>query len=198
MGAISIRVFSSHPVAAADYARLLAHEKDFRLVADGELSQIGVFDSELASLDAVLTLTRLRAPTMRPLLLASPCDENECLRWLFRGVWGVVAYERYEENLPRAVRQVAEGQLWFPAPVVIRWMRFDAERRASAMQVSLTPREQEVLDFLLRRLSNKEIASILRISERTIKFHVGNIFHKLHVTSRQELSATCVPHLGIV
>ena len=77
-------------------------------------------------------------------------------------------------------------------------MRFDAERRASAMQVSLTPREQEVLDFLLRRLSNKEIASILRISERTIKFHVGNIFHKLHVTSRQELSATCVPHLGIV
>ena len=122
MGAISIRVFSSHPVAAADYARLLAHEKDFRLVADGELSQIGVFDSELASLDAVLTLTRLRAPTMRPLLLASPCDENECLRWLFRGVWGVVAYERYEENLPRAVRQVAEGQLWFPAPVVIRWM----------------------------------------------------------------------------
>ena len=196
MGAISIRVFSSHPVATADYARLLAHEKNFRLVADGEPPQIGVFDTELTSLDAVLTLMRLRAPTMRPLLLASPCDENEYLRWLFRGAWGVVAYERYEAELPRAVRQVAEGRLWFPAPVVMRWMRIDAERRASALHVPLTPRECEVFDFLLRRLSNKEIASLLRIGERTVKFHVGNILTKLHVASRQQLSAQWLPHPG--
>ena len=45
------------------------------------------------------------------------------------------------------------------------------------------------MELLLRRLSNKEIGSILHISERTVKFHVGNILTKLQVTSRRELSA---------
>lgn len=197
MGAISIRVFASHPVAAAQYTHLLATEKDFRLVADEDPFQVGVFDAEPASGETVLTLARLKFPAMRPLLLSFPCDENGCLRWLFRGVWGLVTYDRYEEELPRAVRQVAEGHLWFPAPTVMRWMRIDAARRASALRFPLTPREREVMDFLLRRFSNKEIADILNISDRTVKFHVGNILNKLHVSSRQELAARWLPDLSL-
>ena len=69
--------------------------------------------------------------------------------------------------------------------------------RGSALRLALTPREREVMEFLLRRLSNKEIAEILGISERTVKFHVGNILNKLHVNSRQELSAKSVPYFGL-
>ena len=98
---------------------------------------------------------------------------------------------RPEELLDESI-----SQLWFSPPVIVRWMRFDERRRASALHVSLTQREREVMEFLLRRLSNKEIATILRISETTVKFHVGHIFKKLHISSRQELSAKSVPHLG--
>jgi DNA-binding NarL/FixJ family response regulator len=197
MAEVTARIFASHPVAASQYARLLAVEDGITLVREELPFQVGVFDGESASVEAVLTLARLKFPTMRPLLVAFPCDESECLRWLFRGVWGMVSYDQVEEELPRAVRQLGDGQLWFPAPVVIRWMRIDAARRSSALRLSLTPREQQIMEFLLRRFSNKEIAEILNISERTVKFHVSNILSKLQVTSRQELAAKWVPHLGL-
>lgn len=193
MEPIRICLFASHPFAAAAFARLLARQHGFCLVPDGEPFQVGVFDGELPRLDAALTLARFKFPSMRALLLSSDCDEGECLRWLFRGIWGLVPYERYLEDLPAAVRQLARGQLWFSGDVLTHWMRIDSKQRASAFGVPLTPREREVMDFVVRRLSNKEIANVLRISERTVKFHVGNIFGKLRVHSREELAGCLLP-----
>ena len=53
--------------------------------------------------------------------------------------------------------------------------------------VKLTRREQEVLDGILRSMANKEIASELNLSERTIKFHVSSLLAKFKVHSRMEL-----------
>jgi DNA-binding NarL/FixJ family response regulator len=197
MPEITVRIFASHPVVMRQYSQLLAAEKNFHLVSEEEAFQVGVFDAESTSVETVLTLARLKFPMMRPVLVSTPCSDNECLRWLFRGAWGLVTYDRYREELPRAVRQLASGQLWFSAPVVVRWMRIDAARRSTALEVSLTRRERQIMDLLLRRFSNREIAEILNISERTVKFHVGNVLSKLHVHSRKELVASRVPHLGL-
>ena len=196
MASVRIRLFVSHPVAKAQYDHLLSSQSDFYFVSEKEKFQVGVIDGELTSLDTWLALARLRFPEMRPLLLWFSSDENECLRWLLRGVWGLVNYDHYENDLPRAVRQLAEGQLWFPASVVVRWMRMDEARRASALGLALTQREREVMELLFRRLSNKEIASILRIKESTTKFHVSNVFNKLQVSSRQELTTEVALRLG--
>jgi DNA-binding CsgD family transcriptional regulator len=53
--------------------------------------------------------------------------------------------------------------------------------------VKLTRREEEVLDGILRSLANKEIASELNLSERTVKFHVSSLLSKYKVRSRMEL-----------
>jgi DNA-binding NarL/FixJ family response regulator len=53
--------------------------------------------------------------------------------------------------------------------------------------VKLTRREKEVLDGILRSLANKEIASELNLSERTVKFHVSSLLAKFKVHSRMEL-----------
>src|ERR1700730_7667755 len=53
--------------------------------------------------------------------------------------------------------------------------------------VRLTRREEEVLDGILRSLANKEIASELNLSERTVKFHVSSLLAKYKVRSRMEL-----------
>ena len=53
--------------------------------------------------------------------------------------------------------------------------------------VKLTRREEEVLDGILRSLANKEIASELNLSERTVKFHVSSLLSKFKVHSRMEL-----------
>lgn len=49
-----------------------------------------------------------------------------------------------------------------------------------------SPREQEVIALLLQGNSNKEIALALDVSNRTVEFHLGNIYAKLGVTSRTE------------
>lgn len=193
----TVRIFAPHPVAAEQYEKVLAAEKDFRLVRKDEPFQVGVFDSEAASIEAVLTMARLRFPTMRPLLMAFPQDENECLRWLFRGVWGMIPFDRFKRDLPRAVRRLAEGQLWFPGPVIMRWMRISEARRASAYRMSLSKREKQIMELLLRRFSNREIAEIAGVSERTVKYHVSNILAKMQVNSRAELTAKWVPYFGL-
>ncbi len=198
MGLITIRIFASHPVANLHYARLLSSQDDFCMVSDESPFEVGIFDAELVSLDAALTLFRARFPSMRPLLLASCCKEEECLRWLLRGIWGLVRYDRYEVDLPLSVRQVAGGHLWYPAPVVARWMQANLTQPSPTLQPSLTDRERQVMEFLLRRFSNKEIADILNISERTVKFHVANIMAKLHVSSRLELVALWAPTPDLV
>ena len=174
-------------MASAQYTRVLEKENDFLLTSTARSAQIGIFDDALPFLEAALALARLQAPAMYPVLVCSSCDENDALHWLLEGVRGIVPYERYEQDLPRAVRQVADGQLWFPASVVTRWMKMDHTNDSAKPDSRLTPREREVAGFVMRRLSNKEIASLLRISERTVKFHIGNIFNKMHVHSRTEL-----------
>lgn len=65
--------------------------------------------------------------------------------------------------------------------------------------VKLTRREEEVLGGILRGLANKEIASELNVSDRTIKFHVSSLLSKFKVRGRQELmreaSQQAVKHL---
>ena len=54
------------------------------------------------------------------------------------------------------------------------------------MELSLSDREREVLDLVARGCKNREIALALKIEERTVRFHVGNILDKLKVKNRTE------------
>lgn len=63
-----------------------------------------------------------------------------------------------------------------------------AAGRAIGAGVKISRREQEVLDGILQNLANKEIASRLNVSERTVKFHVSSLLAKFGVTDRIALS----------
>jgi DNA-binding NarL/FixJ family response regulator len=60
--------------------------------------------------------------------------------------------------------------------------------------VQLTRREEHVLNGVLRGLSNKEIAALVNLSERTVKFHVSNLFSKFHVRCRAALAREAARH----
>ena len=186
---ITFRVFAAHPIATAQYVRVLASEPGIQSAADREPVTVGIFDSALSQPEASLKLARSTFRALRALLLTPSCDATECLRWLSEGFWGVVAYSRYEDELAKAVRRVAEGQLWVPGPVVAHWMRAVASKSPSPPNAMLSEREQAVVRCLERRLSNKEIAVMFGVSERTVKFHVSNIFRKLKIRSRADIAS---------
>jgi DNA-binding CsgD family transcriptional regulator len=60
--------------------------------------------------------------------------------------------------------------------------------RSAGSSVKLTPRQEEVLSGVMCRLANKEIASSLNLSERTVKFHVSSLLAKFRVCGRMELT----------
>jgi DNA-binding CsgD family transcriptional regulator len=60
----------------------------------------------------------------------------------------------------------------------------------------LSNREAEVADLVTRGLSNKEIGAQLFITEKTVKFHLVNIYQKMNLKSRAQLIVWCLPHLG--
>jgi DNA-binding NarL/FixJ family response regulator len=192
MASLNVRVFVLHPVAAAQYARVLAREADLQIASDGAPFDVGVFDGELPYLEGALRTVSLRFPSSRPVLLSEHGDEETCVRWLLHGVWGLIAYDHYEQELPEAVRSVGAGRLWFPPSAVVRWMQIERHKHPLDSPAPLTAREREVLDLLARALSNKEIATILRVTERTAKFHVHNLLTKLHVHSRRQLTGLSV------
>lgn len=62
-------------------------------------------------------------------------------------------------------------------------------------QKGLSHREAEVAELVSRGLSNKEVANQLFVTEKTVKFHLTNIYKKMAVKSRAQLIVWCVPHL---
>lgn len=66
------------------------------------------------------------------------------------------------------------------------------------IQKGLSNREAEVAELVTKGLSNKEVANQLFVTEKTVKFHLTNIYKKMNVKSRAQLIVWCLPHLGFV
>ena len=128
----------------------------------------------------------------RFVVLDSCNDKDEIVRLLIMGVHGYVPHEEAQNTLTRAVLSVAADQLWVASDVFQKFLTEVGSvlrRRAGQTRRFTTPREDEILELVRRRLSNREIAELLQIRISTVKFHLSNILSKLHASSRHDLTA---------
>jgi DNA-binding NarL/FixJ family response regulator len=150
--------------------------------------------------DAIVTQVLTANPSARPIVLAEEFTEPAAFSLLRLGAKGLVTYSEASERLPHVLGEVDAGGFWVPRALLSRF--FDETRAASPSRrpvgrtPALTPREREVLDGLLKNLSNKEIAKKLRISGRTAKFHVSNVLAKYGVKRRADLFLLSFPERG--
>ena len=89
---------------------------------------------------------------------------------------------RLLQQVVQAVRAAAAGEMIFSGSVAASLKR----RALAGPPTVLTPREMEVLRYLAQGLGNKQIATRLGLSARTVQTHLTRIFAKLGVTSRTE------------
>jgi DNA-binding NarL/FixJ family response regulator len=125
--------------------------------------------------------------------------KEESVTLLRLGVHGIVAYGEVTASLQTAVRAVTQGQLWVPDGVLQSYVQSSQQpksRRVKASAFKITRREAQVMELAKLRLSNKEIAGILKVQESTVKYHLSNIYGKLRVDNRRALKSDR-PDLGL-
>src|SRR5262245_53279296 len=131
-----------------------------------------------------LSLVRTLAPRVAIIAIASSDRLEDALAVIRAGARGVVLKRLAVDVMVEAIDAVATGQVWIPpvlqAHVVRGYREFS--------DVPLTPREREITCAVARGLRNFEVARKLCISEQTVKTHLNNIFHKLELRDRVELT----------
>jgi DNA-binding NarL/FixJ family response regulator len=98
------------------------------------------------------------------------------------------------QNLVNAIKTVYNGGVYIYKEFIQELLRnsLNNAKKNDLILEHLTHKEEEVLNLLCEGLSNKKIAKILGMSEKTVKSHLTNIYSKLNVKSR--LEAVIIAH----
>ena len=153
---------------------------------------IALIDLRLPRLSGVEVIERIRmeTPHARFIVLTTYDGDEDIYRALQAGARAYLLKGMTSEELIAAIRAVHAGKSHIPPAI--------AQRLAERMGTEeLTPREFDVLEQIVRGLSNKDIATELEISEATVKTHINNLLSKLGVTDRTQ-AATAALQRGIV
>jgi two-component system response regulator DevR len=115
-------------------------------------------------------------------------SENAELRALHLGVRGIVRISPdFIQQLSEAISFVAKGQLFARAKILDGFYYGSRRIPLRSAGPHLSFREEQVIDLLTNGFSNRRIGAVLGISERTAKFHVCNLLHKLRARTRKDL-----------
>jgi len=149
-----------------------------------------LMDIRMPSLDGLAATRRLTATTNTRVLVLTTYDLDEYVYEALRaGASGFLLKDTPPEQLAPAVRVVAAGDALL-APSVTRRLITEFARRparadaATDALAGLTDRERDTLRMLARGLSNTEIATLLGVSDTTVKTHLSKVFAKLGLRDR--------------
>ncbi len=133
-----------------------------------------------------------KCPTTRVLFLTSFADDHTVLEAILSGAQGYILKDIASHALIRAIRTVASGQPLIdrrlPKPTLERLSSAYNETGQSKRSL-LSPQEQRLLPLVANGLTNKEIAHDLRLSEKTVKNYLANIYSKLNIGRRSQMAA---------
>jgi DNA-binding NarL/FixJ family response regulator len=193
---IRLLLVDDHLVVRMGLAAVLALEPDFMIAGEAEdaesallqfrtlMPEVTLLDLRMPGAGGLDALRNIRAeyPNARVIMLTTSELEEDIFQAIEAGAAGYLPKTAQRAELADAIRRVHAGGRAVPEPLNARL----AER---AQRRSLSPRELEVLDYLRRGLSNKDIGVALGVSEHTAKAHVKAILAKLDAADRAEAVA---------
>jgi two-component system, NarL family, response regulator len=201
---IRIMLIDDHPVVRAGLASMLSTQPDIDVVASASSGREALALLETITPDVILMdlrmpgmsgLDAIRAINQRPdppriLVMTSFDTDEDIYQSVGAGAQGYILKDTPQDLLLEAIHLIYAKKRYFPADIAARL----TERMTRS---NLTPREHEVLQFVAKGLTNKEIGRVFGISENTARNHVNSIIEKLEVSDRTE-AATIAMRQGLV
>lgn len=203
-GITRIVVVDDHFMVRIGLCASLNVEADLRVVAEAGTGEealrayrlhqpdLVLMDVRLPGMSGIETATAILGefPGAHILMLSTHAGEEEIYRSLQAGAAGYILKSAVREQLLQAIRQVCRGERYIDPGV-------SSLLAARLSHRSLTSRELEVLQMIVKGLSNKEIGAALNIAEVTVKLHVSHLLEKLNVKDRTH-AATEALKRGII
>ena len=138
-------------------------------------------------------------PDTRVIFLTSYADDDSVLAAVLAGAHGYVLKEIDSTALIRAIHTVAEGQSILDPTVTERalhWLRGLGNGPQLPGIERLSAQEERVLALVAEGKTNKEIATVLGLSDKTVKNYLANVFQKLRITRRAQAAAFFIKRQG--
>jgi DNA-binding NarL/FixJ family response regulator len=203
---ITVLIADDHPVVRQGLQVLLSVQDDIEVVgeaADGgqavalaaELDpDVILLDLKLPVMDGVAVLNELRDAGVRAraLVLTSAADRGLETLAVQAGAAGFLYKDVDPDALVRALRSVHDGHTLLAPDVAGALLRSGTAAPAVRGIGALTGREREVLEQIAQGRSNREIARLLQVSEKTVKTHVSSVLAKLGVQDRTQAALLAV------
>ncbi len=202
---IHVLLADDHPALRFGLRVLLEQSSEIKVVGeagDGKQAlaeieklrpDVVILDCELPGLDgaSVAHAIRQRGWSTRVLALSAHSDERHVRGMIDAGAAGYLLKEEAPGVIVAAVQAAAKGESWF-SPAVATQVAAWARGKPSTPIGSLNERERSLLRWVAAGKTNKEISLAMGISEKTVEKYLGELFAKLHVSSRVEVAVLAV------
>jgi two-component system NarL family response regulator len=203
-GNIRILVVDDHPVVRAGLASMLSSipgltvsgaastgEEALHLI-DREQPDVLLLDLRMPGMTGIELLNAILTKPVPPkaIVLTSYESDEEIYRAIEAGAQGYLLKSTPQAEIVTAIQAVHSGRHHIPPRIAARL----AERMVRS---ALTQRELEILEMVVRGLTNKQIGNALGISENTARNHINSVIRKLDVSGRTE-AATAAIQQGLV
>ena len=196
---MKVLIADDHGIVRSGVKLLLDRQPDIEVVAEAEDGVEAVAKTielrpDVAVLDVSMPrMTGLQAtheikqqtPDTQVLILSMHDDERYLFEALRAGAAGYVLKRAADQDLVDAVRAAGRGEPFLTASAQQTLIRDFLDRDDEPQE--LTPREQEVVKLIAEAHTNKEIAEILHLSEKTVESHRARVLQKLGMRDRVEL-----------
>jgi DNA-binding NarL/FixJ family response regulator len=198
---LRILVADDHGIVRSGLMMLIERHDGMHVVAEAsdgveaverairERPDVAILDVSMPRMTGLQAAREIRAhcPDTRVLLLSMHDDERYVFDAVKAGASGYVLKRQADSELIEAVRAVAAGGRFLSATADAGVMEEWIARGEDEPHDPLTPRELDVVKLIAEAYTNRQIAEILKVSEKTVESHRGNVLAKLGMRDRVEL-----------
>lgn len=201
-------IIDDHTLLRDGLKSIFEMEDDISIIGEAESGEVALKEIPLLKPDVILmdinlpdqngvVLTRIikeKYKEIKILILTMHSHEEYFMSAIREGADGYLLKDAPSEQVVEAVRMVMRGEAVIHPAMTKKLLTFHQQQSGVAKEMELTDREKEVLSCLVQGLSNKEIATHLFISDKTVKIHVSKIFKKINVKSRSQAVIHAIQH----
>ncbi|MEO3433625.1 response regulator transcription factor [Inquilinus sp. CAU 1745] len=205
MTPISLAVIDHQPFMLEGVVAHFSKDRRFDVVAQGvsgdeatgiaERHHPRLLIMDLPAPDALRAIVKIRsmARDTRVVIFTAESDDDHAINALDAGVAGYILKTSTAGELTRAIEAVARGETFIADGIsgrIISALQNRALRKMEAQSKKLSAREEQIVRHLLCGRTNKEIASSLSISEKTVKHYMTVLMQKMNARNRLQVVLT--------